>query len=141
MDTSTFAANALPLAALNLRIIPVEPYDKACKLLDWQNLATTDAAVIIGWDAIYPHHNLGIVAKLAVGELCVLEFDVRGGMTAAAEECGQPVPKTRTHRSGKGFGHYLFWHTAKSVALGNRQANQDAHAGCPKTQRISRSPR
>ena len=125
MDTSTFAANALPLAALNLRIIPVEPYDKACKLLDWQNLATTDAAVIIGWDAIYPHHNLGIVAKLAVGELCVLEFDVRGGMTAAAEECGQPVPKTRTHRSGKGFGHYLFWHTAKSVALGNRQANQD----------------
>ena len=59
MDTSTFAANALPLAALNLRIIPVEPYDKACKLLDWQNLATTDAAVIIGWDAIYPHHNLG----------------------------------------------------------------------------------
>src|SRR5208337_3625191 len=125
MGTSTFAANALPLAALNLRVIPVEPHDKACKLLDWQNLATTDTAVINEWDAIYPNHNLGIVAKLAEGELCVLEFDVGGGMEAAAKECGQPVPKTRTHRSGKGFGHYLFWHTAKSVALGNRQANKD----------------
>jgi hypothetical protein len=125
MSNSTFAANALPLAALNLRVIPVEPRDKACKLPDWQNLATTDPAVINEWDAIYPNHNLGVVAKLEEGELCVLEFDVKSGMRAAAEECGEPVPETRTVRSGKGFGHYYFWQTAKSVALGNRQANRD----------------
>ena len=125
MGNSTFAANALPLAALNLRVIPVEPHDKACRLPDWQNLATTDTAVINEWNAIYPNHNLGVVAKLQEGELCVLEFDVKGGMRAAAEECGERVPETRTVRSGKGFGHYYFWHTRRSVALGNRQANKD----------------
>lgn len=127
MSTNTFAANALPLAALNLRVIPVEPREKACRLLDWQNLATTDTAVINEWDSIYPNHNLGVVAKLQEGELCVLEFDVKGGMRAAAEECGEAMPETRTVRSGKGFGHYYFWHTPKSVALGNRQANKGGH--------------
>jgi hypothetical protein len=127
MSNSTFAANALPLAALNLRVIPVEPREKACRLPDWQNLATRDAAVISEWDTIYPNHNLGVVAKLEEGELCVLEFDVKGGMRAAAEERGEPLPETRTVRSGKGFGHYYFWHTPKSVALGNRQANKDGH--------------
>jgi hypothetical protein len=127
MAEANFVTNALPLAALNLRVIPVEPHDKACKLPNWQNLATTDPKVIESWGRIYPEHNLGIVAKGRIGELCILEFDVKGGMKEAADEMGVPIPKTRVHRSGKGFGHWLFWHTEDSVALGNRQANRDGH--------------
>jgi hypothetical protein len=44
-------------------------------------------------------------------------------MKAAADEMGQALPVTRVHQSGKGFGHWVFKHTERSITLGNRQAN------------------
>lgn len=52
-----------------------------------------------------------------------MEFDVAGGMKAAAEEMGETQPVTRAQRSGRGFGHYIFRHTDRSRALGNRSVN------------------
>jgi len=38
----------------------------------------------------------------------------------AAQEMSQKVPETRVDISGKGFGHWIFTHTERSVRLGNR---------------------
>ena len=123
----TFADRALPLASLGIPVIPVLPHDKKTILSDWQSLATIDPEQIAEWNKQDPQFNVGLVARAIVGEVCFLEFDVRGGMKAAAEEMGQSVPKTRVHKSGSGYAHFIFTHTERSVALGNRQANKDGH--------------
>jgi hypothetical protein len=82
--------------------------------------ATTDPAKVEAWGKANPDYN---VALLANGEFCFLKFDVKGGMKAAAKEMGQEVPQTRTQKSERGYGHYIFRHTDRSRKLGNRSAN------------------
>jgi hypothetical protein len=82
--------------------------------------ATIDPAKVASWNDENPDYN---VALLANGEFCFLEFDVAKGMSAAAAEMEHEIPLTRTQVSGKGFGHYIFRHTERSRALGNRSVN------------------
>jgi hypothetical protein len=108
---------------MGIPVFPLQPNEKvpAKGFMAWQIEATTDLAKINEWNDQNSECNCGLVAKK--DGVCFLEFDMQGGMKAAAEEMGQPIPVTRVHRSGKGFAHYIFRHTEKSNALGNRQAN------------------
>ena len=59
-----------------------------------------------------------------------------GGMDAkAAAEMGQVAPITRTQKSGRGFGHYIFRHTDRSRALGNRSGRGRATPACWRVRR------
>jgi hypothetical protein len=120
----TFAERAEPMIQLGIPCIPVLPRDKRCILENWETEATTNPARIAAWNKQNPDYNVGLVAKAEPGRVCFLEFDVHGGMKAAAQEMGQLVPKTRVHKSGSGFGHWLFTHTERSAKLGNRQAKK-----------------
>jgi hypothetical protein len=126
MSNSTFAASALSLAALNLRVIPILPREKKAFLDAWEDQATSDAVVIQAWDEQFPNYNIAVVAKRIIGELCILEFD-QGTLEEVAKECGQPVPCTRTVTSGNGGKHWYFTHIGESVELGNCQAAKNGH--------------
>jgi hypothetical protein len=116
-----FASIAQPFVKLGIPVFPLAPKDKVPpKGLQFLQEATTDSAKVAAWGRENPDYN---VALLANGEFCFLEFDVRGGMKDAAAEMGQEVPQTRTQRSGRGFGHYIFRHTDRSRRLGNRSAS------------------
>ncbi len=116
-----FSSIAQPFIKLGIPVFPLTPGEKVPpKDFHFLQEATTDAAKIEVWDRENPDYN---VALLANGEFCFLEFDVKGGMKAAAKEMGQEMPRTRTQKSGRGFGHYIFRHTDRSRKLGNRSAN------------------
>ena len=116
-----FATIAQPFIKLGIPVFPLAPGEKVPpKDLHFLQEATTDPTKVEAWGRENPHYN---VALLANGEFCFLEFDIKGGMKAAAVEMGQEVPQTRTQRSGRGFGHYIFRHTDRSRRLGNRSVN------------------
>jgi hypothetical protein len=116
-----FADIAQPFIRLGIPVFPLAPGGKCPpRGLAFLQEATTDPAKVGEWNRENPGYN---VALLANGEFCFLEFDVRGGMKAAAAEMGQEAPRTRTQRSGRGFGHYIFRHTDRSRRLGNRSAS------------------
>ena len=119
---ATFLEIATPLAKLG---IPVFPLARGSKVppsgLHFKAEATTDLRRITEWNLVDPDYNVALLAR--PHEFCFLEFDVHGGMKAAAQEMGQEVPKTRTQKSGRGFGHYIFRQTDQSRTLGNRSVN------------------
>ena len=116
-----FADIAQPFIRLGIPVFPLAPGGKCPpRGLAFLQEATTDPGKVGEWNRENPGYN---VALLADGQFCFLEFDVRGGMRAAAAEMGQEAPRTRTQRSGRGFGHYIFRHTGRSRRLGNRSAS------------------
>ena len=116
-----FASIAQPFIKLGIPVFPLTPGEKVPpKDFHFLQEATTDPAKIQEWDRENPDYN---VALLANGQFCFFEFDIKGGMKAAAKEMGQEMPRTRTQKSGRGFGHYIFRHTERSRRLGNRSAN------------------
>jgi hypothetical protein len=130
MATSTalpFSRKAAQHIRFGIPVIPLVPNDKfpPSSMTGWQSERkyTTDPAVIAGWNAENPDYNIGLVAMAEEHGFCFLEFDGTPGLKAICKERGQEYPCTRIHRSGRGGGHYIFKHTAKSIALGNRSAN------------------
>ena len=123
-EPTTFLERALPYAKLGIPVFPLMPCEKRppASMASWPELATTDLAQIAAWNEENPDFNCALVAL--PGQFLILEFDVRGGMKAAAAEMEQPIPCTRVHRSGKGFGHFIFRAIEHSDRLGNRQANR-----------------
>jgi hypothetical protein len=119
---ATFLEIATPLAKLG---IPVFPLVRGSKVppsgLHFKAEATADLQRIAEWNLVDPDYNVALLAR--PHEFCFLEFDVHGGMKAAAQEMGQEVPKTRTQKSGRGFGHYIFRQNDQSRKLGNRSVN------------------
>jgi hypothetical protein len=116
-----FATIAQPFIKLGIPVFPLVPKDKVPPSgLQFLQEATTDPAKVEAWAKENPDYN---VALLANGEFCFLEFDIKGGMKAAALEMGQEVPKTLVQKSGRGFGHWIFKHTERSRGLGNRSVN------------------
>jgi len=119
---ATFLEIATPLATLG---IPVFPLASGTKIppcgFHFKLEATTNPKRIAEWNAIDPNYNVALLAR--PDEFCFLEFDVHGGMKAAAQEMGKQVPPTRTQKSGRGFGHYIFRQTDRSRKLGNRSVN------------------
>jgi hypothetical protein len=119
-----FLERATPYIRFGLPVFPLKPRDKkpAAGMVRWPDLASTDPKQIAAWNAENPNYNCGLVAK-DDGHL-ILEFDVASGMRDAAQEMGQPIPLTRAHRSGGGFGHWILKQTDRSRAVGNRSVNR-----------------
>jgi hypothetical protein len=116
-----FASIAQPFIKLGIPVFPLMPGEKVPpKGLHFVQEATTDPAKVEAWGKENPDYNLALLANCEFG---FLEFDVKAGMKAAAKQMGQEVPETRTQKSGRGFGHYIFRHTDRSRKLGNRSAN------------------
>ena len=117
----SFLSIATPFVELGIPVFPLSPKTKIPPSgFHFLEEATIDPVKVASWNEENPDYN---VALLANGEFCFLEFDVAKGMSAAAAEMGHQIPQTRTQVSGKGFGHYIFKHTERSRALGNRSVN------------------
>src|SRR5450631_4410179 len=117
----SFLSIATPFVALGIPVFPLTPKTKIPPSgFHFLEEATIDPAKVASWNDENPDYN---VALLANGEFCFLEFDVAKGMSTAAAEMEHEIPQTRTQVSGKGFGHYIFRHTERSRALGNRSVN------------------
>jgi Bifunctional DNA primase/polymerase, N-terminal len=117
----SFLSIVTPFVALGIPVFPLTPKTKIPPSgFHFLEEATIDPAKVASWNDENPDYN---VALLANGEFCFLEFDVAKGMSTAAAEMGHEIPQTRTQVSGKGFGHYIFKHTERSRALGNRSVN------------------
>src|ERR1035441_4436444 len=120
-ERMSFISIATPFVALGIPVFPLMPETKIPPAgFHFLEEATIDPAKVASWNEENPDYN---VALLANGEFCFLEFDVAKGMSTAAAEMGHEIPVTRTQVSGKGFGHYIFRHTERSRALGNRSVN------------------
>jgi len=116
-----FLTIATPFIKLGIPVFPLSPHTKVPPAnFHFLEEATTDPAKIAAWDALNPDCN---VALLANDEFCFLEFDIPKGLTKAATQMGEALPITRTQKSGRGYGHYIFRHTDRSRTLGNRSAN------------------
>jgi hypothetical protein len=111
-----YLQNALLQAALG---IPVELFlanTKACKVPSWEETCTTDAAEIIRRAEARPDHkNIALVAKAVPGGPCFLDDD--GGIRTAFEAKGRMMLPTRRHKSCSGNFHYVYRHSAKSLAF------------------------
>ncbi|MGD0908547.1 MAG: AAA family ATPase [Candidatus Acidiferrales bacterium] len=110
---------------MGIRVFPLQPKSKVPP--DWMYkfpaLASTDQKQIDEWDAKLLDANLALLSKNdQVGDPCFLEFDIPKGMTEACLEMGQQFPQTRIHISGRKFSHWVFLHTERSIAIGNRNA-------------------
>jgi hypothetical protein len=117
----SFLSIATPFVALGIPVFPLTPKTKIPPSgFHFLDEATIDPAKVASWNDENPDYN---VALLANGEFCFLEFDVPKGMSTAAAEMGHAIQQTRTQVSGRGFGHYIFKHTERSRALGNRSVN------------------
>jgi len=117
----SFLSIATPFIQLGIPVFPLSPKTKIPPSgLHFLEEATIDPKKVASWNEENPDYN---VALLANDEFCFLEFDVAKGMSTAAAEMGHEIPLTRTQVSGKGFGHYIFKHTERSRALGNRSVN------------------
>jgi hypothetical protein len=125
----SFASIATPFINLGISVFPLSPGTKIPPAgLKFLEAATTNAQTIARWNAENPNYN---VALLANEEYCFLEFDIAHGFSKATKSMGQQeVPQTRSQMSGKGFGHYIFKHTEKSRAMGNRSANLHEPCTC-----------
>jgi len=122
----SFKDIAFSPASYGVPVFPLQPREKSpiTSMSAWPEKATNDLNQIEVWDQECDQYNVGLVALADPGGFCGLEFDVNSGMKSACEEMGQPFPvETMTTRSGKGGAHYWFRHSARSIAIGNRQAH------------------
>jgi hypothetical protein len=110
---------ALPLAERGIPTVPLRPRTKNAFLPDWQNIATTDPAVIESWDNQYPNSNAGSVAKGELGRYWFLEVDDPTLPGQIEIETGFEIPKTFRVRSSPGKGHYYWKQSPSSIAMGN----------------------
>jgi hypothetical protein len=117
----SFLSIATPFIQLGIPVFPLSPGTKVPPAgFHFLEEATTEPKMVAAWNAQNPDCN---VALLANDEFCFLEFDIARGLSKATAEMEQIAPITRTQKSGRGFGHYIFHHTERSRAVGNRSAN------------------
>ena len=117
----SFLSIATPFIRLGIPVFPLCPRTKVPPAnFRFLEEATTDPAKIALWNSQNPDYN---VALLANSEFCFLEFDIAKGLTNAAVAMSEVAPVTRSQKSGRGFGHYIFRHTARSRTIGNRSAS------------------
>src|SRR5487761_396839 len=118
-----FKEIAIPLIARGIPVMPLLPKSKDAFMSGWQNLASTDLGQIETWDAQYPEHNCGSVAKATLGGYWFLELDRPEVGQRIELETGQRVPVTFRVRSSPGRGHLYWKQNAKSLAMGNIAQN------------------
>ncbi len=112
----SFKDLALPMAAMNVPIIRLQPRSKIPMDRAWQTLATTDVSKILAWNAETPEANCACVAK-SDGFL-FFETDEPGVIARFEKETGESF-KTFTVQSRPGRFHYYFAQTPESRACGS----------------------
>lgn len=117
MSTTRAWKLAQTVAKHNIRVIPVPPKEKGCKLLDWPELATSDLSTIQQWERQQPDGNYGVVCT--PDTVVVLDADNPGLRSHIERQTGRAFPDTLTVKSSKGY-HYWFVQTDKTRAIGNR---------------------
>jgi len=121
-----FLERAAVLTQRNIPVIPLLPESKIAFQESWPSLATTNQTQIEEWNQINPNFNTAAVAKAQPDGIWIFEIDRDNYHQQIERETGQKLPVTFMVRSSPGRGHFFFRHTAKSIALGNRQA-KDSH--------------
>ena len=100
---------AIELAGERRRVIALWPRTKRPIREAWQRLATFDLAVIEAEWRAYPDANPGVVGG---NDLAIVDVDPpKGGwgtLFALEVEHGQPLPDTRTVRTGSDGRHFWF---------------------------------
>jgi Bifunctional DNA primase/polymerase, N-terminal len=129
MESPSFSSIAAPFIKLKIPVFPLLPGKKEPATTNGVKDATLNPDIVAQWSADNHNYNVGIAA-LAGGEICFLEFDVKGGLRPAASEMEQELPETRLQASGRNFAHYVFTHTERSRKLGNRKRNLDDACYC-----------
>lgn len=115
----SFQDIALPMAMQGIPVTPVLPNSKKAFLPDFPSTATTDAIKILEWDALYPNHNCGCVARNQIGCVWFFEIDSMDVVDRIEKETGHTLPDTFRVRSRRGRGHLYFRQNSASIAMGN----------------------
>lgn len=119
----SFVDIASPFAQLGIKVFPLPPRSKVPPTgFAFLERATTNPDSIAQWNRENPNFN---VALLADDKFVFLEFDANG-IKSAAKEMGVELPSTlitRMQKSGSGGSHFIFRHTDRSRAIGNRSVN------------------
>ena len=114
---STFKDLALPMAAMNVPVIRLQPKSKIPMDRAWQNLATTNIDTILAWDSETPGANCACVAK-SDGVL-FFETDEPGVIGRYEQETGETFPETFAVQSREDRYHFYFLQTDESRACGS----------------------
>jgi hypothetical protein len=125
---------ALELAEKGFRVFPVyEPTAKGCscnqaesctnagkhpRVLEWQKVATTDAAQIKTWWSKWQGANIGIATGKG-SNVIVLDVDANKGGDVSLSELfeNSEIPETLTAKTGNGF--HFFFQTVADVDIKN----------------------
>lgn len=124
---------ALELAEKGFRVFPVyEPTAKGCscktesclnggkhpRVLEWQKVATTDAAQIKIWWSKWQGANIGIATGKG-SNVIVLDVDANKGGDASLSELFEDseIPETLTAKTGNGF--HFFFQTVEDIDIKN----------------------
>lgn len=113
-----FGSVALPMVARGIHVVRVAPKEKRAIDDKWQDLATTDPAVVESWALETPACNAGCVAKND-GPVVFFETDEKGVIERFEAETGQKFPVTFAVRSQKDHYHFYYLQNEVSRALGN----------------------
>jgi hypothetical protein len=105
-------SNALKLASLGMRILPVSPNSKVANIEKWQVKATTEISQINAWFEQWPDMNYGV---LCGDEVQVLDLDIKNGkngLSAFSDLCGDDIPRLKgrflaVSTPSGGFHYYL----------------------------------
>jgi Bifunctional DNA primase/polymerase, N-terminal/Protein of unknown function (DUF3987) len=112
----SFKELAIPMAALHVPVIRLQPKSKIPMDTAWQTLATTDVSKILAWDAETPNANCACVAK-SDGVL-FFETDEPGVIERYEKETGEKF-RTFTVESRKDRFHFYFLQTDESRKCGS----------------------
>lgn len=85
--TEIFSTNAAKYFEAGYNVLPIEPYSKAVKILNWQSFCDTKQMpyIVESWVSSYANHNIGIPLGSASG-IIALDFDYDPGNLHEAVE-------------------------------------------------------
>ena len=116
-DIPDVLSEALRLAALGIRVLPIKPGEKRPPMPAWQTAATCDTATITNWFTnLYRDHGLGIATgKTNTGQtLFVLDIDEHGNGVSGSDTLAElealfgELPHTVEVHTGSGGCHKYF---------------------------------
>jgi putative DNA primase/helicase len=113
----TFYDRAVPMVERGWSVIRLGEKSKIATDAKWQELATTDLAVVDKWDSESMRANCGLVAK--PNGNWALDFDDVSVIAQIESETGHKMPETLVVQSSSGKAHYHFKQNDDSRRLGN----------------------
>jgi hypothetical protein len=113
----TFKSIALPMAAMGVPVIRLQPRSKIPMDKKWQDLATTDVDTILAWDSETPGAGAACVAK-SDGVL-FFETDEPNVIGRYEQETGETLPETFAVQSREDRYHFYFLQTDESRKCGS----------------------